>query len=825
MPARGQLALLAMQFLPGVSAALAGGYPPFAKEVSAGSRLPYLAQVDDHSVMLRDGSLMQVLHLGGLLFETADAGDLNYRKTLREAMLRAVGGSRHALYHHIIRRPVQLDGGGSFADPFSRSLDTVWQERLSTRRLYTNDLYVTLIRRPAHRGGGAWRRLASIWGKGLRASGVEAGEAAELRAIDAMMEQLMAALGKYSPARLGVYDTSQGPCSEVLEFLAQLYGGDLRPVRLPYGDVGEYLPDRRVSFGADTLELDAAGTFPAQLAAVLSIKDYAAVTSPGMLDDLLRIPAAMTISQSFAFVDRGEGLSRMNLALRRMRAADDEALSLRDQLAEAKDAVAAGRAAFGEHHMTVLLRASEQAAVDEAVAEAQSALADIGIIAVREDVGLEAAFWAQFPGNFPFIARRAMIGTSNFASFASWHNFPIGRARGNLWGDAVTTFETTAAGPYHFNFHASGGGADLGNFTVIGPSGSGKTVIVNFLLAQARRYAPRLVFFDKDRGAELFIRAIGGAYDVMRPGVATGLNPLAMVDSADNRRFLADWLTRLANPGGEPLTTPEQAQVEAALAANFAAPRRFRRLSTFVDLLRGAQRPVADDLHARLRPWWGDGEHAWLFDNATPEDDTDGLDLTRNTVGFDMTRLLDSPALRTPAMMYLFHRVDERLDGSPTIIVVDEGWKALDDPIFAQRIRDWEKTIRKKNGIIGFVTQNAEDALSSSIASAIVEQAATQIFTANPKAQEKDYIHGFGLTAHEFELVRSLPESTRCFLVKHGQESVVVRLNLAAEDDILTILSGQEASVRRLDAIRAELGDDPDVWLPVLLADASGRHA
>ena len=185
-----------------------------------------------------------------------------------------------------------------------------------------------------------------------------------------------------------------------------------------------------------------------------------------------------------------------------------------------------------------------------------------------------------------------------------------------------------------------------------------------------------------------------------------------------------------------------------------------------------------------------------------------------------MTVLLDDPVLRTPAMMYLFHRVEERLDGSPAIIVVDEGWKALDDDVFVRRIKDWEKTIRKRNGIVGFATQSAQDALESRIASAIVEQAATQIFMINPKARAEDYVGGFGLTPHEFDLVRSLPDSSHCFLIKSGGESVVARLDLSGEQDLLTILSGRERTVRLLDQIRAEVGDDPADWMTILLERA-----
>jgi type IV secretion system protein VirB4 len=185
-----------------------------------------------------------------------------------------------------------------------------------------------------------------------------------------------------------------------------------------------------------------------------------------------------------------------------------------------------------------------------------------------------------------------------------------------------------------------------------------------------------------------------------------------------------------------------------------------------------------------------------------------------------MSQVLDDALLRTPAMMYLFHCVEQRLDGDPTIIVVDEGWKALDDEVFVARIRDWEKTIRKRNGIVGFATQNAGDALESRIASAIIEQSATQIFLPNPKARAEDYCQGFGLTVHELDLIRTLPDTSRCFLIKHGRDSVVARLNLSGLPELLTVLSGSERSVRLLDGLRAQFGDDPASWLPRLLAEA-----
>lgn len=749
---------------------------------------------------------MQTIRLGGLLFETADSAELNYRAGLRDTMLRTLGSSRFAIYHHVVRRRAEAALMPVTADDFSARLDARWQERLGRKQLYVNELFVTIIRRPLQGRIGIANRVRNLLNGKSRRNGGQV--AAEKNSLDRAREAIVASLGSYEPRVLGIYDTPDGKRSEPLEFLSCLFNAEMRPVALPYGDLGHFIPTRRVSFGQDCVELGPSGALPRRFLAMVSIKDYPGTTFPGMFDELYRLPFELHVTQSFAMVERAAALGQMNLALRRMRSAEDEALSLRDELTYAKDEVAAGRAGFGEHHTSIAVHADDLASLENNVAEVIALLADLGINAVREDIALEPAFWAQFPGNFRYIGRRGLVSTTNYAGLASLHNFPVGRAKGNHWGEAVTLFETTAAGPYFFNFHR----ADLGNFTVIGPSGSGKTVVLNFLLAQARRFNPRIIFFDKDRGAELFIRAIGGQYDRLRPDAPSGLNPLQLEDTPTNRQFLIEWLTLLA--GGA--TNAELEQIRDAIDASYSQPLEQRRLRYLVELFRGRVRPEPDDLHARMRAWWGDGERAWLFDS-----ERDMTDLSADTVGFDMTAILDDPVARTPAMFYFFHRVEQRLDGSPAIIVIDEGWKALDDDIFVRRIKDWEKTIRKRNGIVGFATQSASDALESKIASAIIEQAATQIFMVNPKARAEDYMNGFGLSRHEFDLVRTLPDSSHCFLVRHGRDSVVVRLSLTGETELLTILSGRESTVRLFDQIVKRTGPDPAKWLSLLVEQAA----
>ncbi|RPF71049.1 VirB4 family type IV secretion/conjugal transfer ATPase [Aurantiacibacter spongiae] len=777
-----------------------------AREAVAGDRLPYAQLVDANMLMLRDGSLMGALQVPGLLFETEDTDALNAHAATREVMLRSNLDARFVMYHHVIRRRVAVTLDARFDDPLSAHIDARWREKLSSGSLFVNDQFVTLVRRPARGKAG----LAERAGKMLKRRGRDAGDIdpKDARSLRAALQALAATLGDYGAQPLGDYVGPSGNTNnELLELLSALYNGEMRPVRRPDfdTDIGNMLPYRRASFGIDAMELRGSGG--ADFASMLSLKDYPEATSPGLLDAMLRLPYEMVVSESYAPQERQTAREKIDLAIRRLKTADEEAMAERGEMMAARDELGAGSVGFGDHHMTVLVRESNLDRLDDATAAVAATLSDTGAIAVREDTNLEPAFWGQFPGNEQYVVRRAMISTANMASFGSLHGFALGQAEGNHWGEAVTLLQTTSATPFFFNFHHG----DLGNFSVIGPSGSGKTVVMNFLAAQAQKFSPRTILFDKDRGAELFIRGIGGNYDRIRSGEPSGFNPLALPDTPANRGFLRDWLGVLLHAEGP----EESATIATAVDAAYANDSSLRRLRHFRELVSGARRPQPGDLADRLSGWIEDGEHGWLFDNAE-----DRLDLTTRVMGFDMTALLENPKLRTPTMMYLFHRIEERLDGDPTMILIDEGWKALDDEVFAARIRDWLKTLRKRNALVGFATQSARDALDSRIATALVEQTATMVFMPNARARAEDYCEGFGLTEHELALIRSLPAHSRCFLVRQPDASVVVRLDLSGAPEVLTMLSGRESSVRRLDLLREAVGDNPAEWYPALTSRA-----
>lgn len=772
------------------------------REARAADRLPFARHVDQSTIQLRDGSLMRSVTIAGFPFETEDDEVLNHLANVREVLLRSALNSKCVLYHHLIRRRVRVAVPADDSKPFACDLDQRWLKRLNEQGLFTNDQFLTIVVRPPRGKAGIPERLSRFGMVGSRAA-----PPADMLALDSATAALTAALQPYGVRLLSTYSSPMGLLSEPLELLSAIYNGEMRPVLLPSErqDLGVHLPYSRVSFGLDSLEVRR--PTGRSFASVLGLKEYPDSTRPGLLDGLLRLPHELVVTETFSPIERQTARERMDLSLRRLRSADEAAVTERSEMAAARDAVGAGQLGFGDHHLSVLVRAESLAELESATATTAAALADIGAICVREDVNLEPAFWGQFPGNEQLVVRRALISTANAAGLISLHGFPVGTSSGNHWGDALAVLETTSRTPYFFNLHHG----DLGNFTIVGPSGSGKTVFLNFLAAQAQRFSPRTILFDKDRGSEIFLRALGGRYEKISRGTATGFNPLRLPNTPSNQAFLRDWLACLLDAKGP----EETSAIAKAIDELFAHGPELRRLRFVRDLLAGGRRPTSGDLPSRLESWINGGEHAWLFDN-----ESDELELSEPTLGFDMTELLEDRRLRTPVLMYLFRRIENCLDGSPTMILIDEAWKALDDPFFAGRIRDWMKTLRKRNAIVGFATQSAADALASAIAPAIVEQTATSIFMPNPKAREEEYCGGFGLTQQELEFVRNLPASSHCCLVRQGNRSVIVRLDLSSMPDVLTVLSGRERSVRRLDELRSFVGDDPAAWYPLLTQSA-----
>jgi type IV secretion system protein VirB4 len=771
-------------------------------EIPASTFIPYHHHWDRETIVTHKKEFLQIIKLDGFSFETADDEDVDMKKMVRNSLLKSMADGTFAVWFHCIRRRQSAYPGGKQPPGFAAYVDKLWRDKHHSKDSYINELYITVVRTADTKGAAKVQHF-------LQKANEAANKAAQIEAmretqkeLSEAVNRLVATLKDYGARLLTTYENEHGVFSEPMEFLARLVNcGFTQPIRYSATNIAQTLPIYRLYFGARAIEVS--GATKKRYAGIISIKEYAPATAAGLLDGFLQLPFEFIISQSYKFTNRSAKISNMQIKQRRMMAAEDAAISQIAEISDALDMLMSGHVGIGPHQLTVLCYEESLPELEKILSQAIAELVNIGINPVREKFVMEQAYWAQLPANFDLIGRGADISTMNLAGFASLHNYPTGKIDGNHWGDAVTVFDTSSGTPYFFNFH----NRDVGHTTIIGPTGAGKTVLLNFLCAQAQKFNCRTFFFDKDRGAEIFIRAIGGKFTIIEPGKKCHFNPLQLPDTPENRTFLAEWLHVLVTVNDEPFTAEDMDRINEAVAGNYKLHKKDRVLRNIAAFM-GIEGPGT--LAGRLRMWHSSGPYAGLFDN-----DTDIIDFSMgNGFGFEMGEVLKERVSLEPTLLYLFHRISLSLDGTPTIIVLDEAWALIDNKIFSGRIRDWLKTLRKLNGMVVFATQSVEDATNSAISETLIRQTATQIFLPNPKATE-GYKKAFMVSDREFNLLKTTDPGSRYFLVKQGKHVVVARIDLSDMDDVINVLSARAETISILDTVRSEVGDAPEAWMPI----------
>jgi type IV secretion system protein VirB4 len=802
------------------------------------SRIPYTAHVSPFVVATRYGHYVQVFRLAGVSFESADDEQLNNWHARLNVLWRSIASPHVALWTHLIRRrilnhpPVKAQGA------FASRLHQRYCARMAAERLMVNELYLSVVYRPT-------AGIAADWTAKLLSRTHEHAVALELadalESCEKLRETLRATLERYEAEPLRVYSRGPHSCSQVLEFFGLLIHGEWQPRLLPRGPLNEALGASRPIIGLETIEYRL--PTQTQLSAMLGISEYPKSTAPGMLNGLLKTSFPFVLTQSFSFFAKSAAQGLLLRQYNKLKSSGDFAISQAEELRVALDELSGGEFVMGDHHFSLQVMADPFEAVAEAegtwrlktlndrIAEARSLLIDCDLAVCREDLGLEAAFWAQLPGEFRWRPRLAAITSRNFAGLAPFHNYPCGRASGNHWGDALAVLTTNAHSPYYFSLHASdmreadgGSRRDTGHTFIVGPTGGGKTVLIGFLAAMLSQHHTTQVIFDKDHGLEIFVRAQGGIYLPLANGLPTGFNPLQLPEEPHHVEFLKVWLRQLAQAGSasSSLSVGEEADLDQALRGALALPHSARCLSRLVEFLDATE---PEGLYARLARWCAStqGEYAWVFDNET---DSVGARLQgQSFIGFEVSDFLAHPVTCTPITLYLLHLVRGLLGCGRLVCWMEEFWRLLQDPVFLKFAEEGPKTWRKLDALMCMATQSPSDVLLSPIARTIIEQTATKIYLPNPEANSSDYIQGFGLTQREFALIKEeLEPGSRRFLVKQGHYSIVCELDLRGFDAEIAVISGRPSAIEFMNRLIERTGSAPSDWLPLFLAARGQRE-
>lgn len=414
----------------------------------------------------------------------------------------------------------------------------------------------------------------------------------------------------------------------------------------------------------------------------------------------------------------------------------------------ALQALGGDHVAFGYHTATITVSDPDRARADEKIRIVERIVNGLGFTCIRESVNAVEAWLGSLPGHVYANVRQPLIHTLNLAHLIPLSSVWAGPVSNrHLAGPPLLHVETSGSTPFRLSTHVG----DVGHMLIVGPTGAGKSVLLALLALQFRRYPRSQVYiFDKGLSARAAVLAMGGEHHGLGAGDALAFQPLRGIDDDAERTWAAEWISALLTAERMEVTPQIKEALWSALTNLADAPADQRTLTGLCLLLQ------SNAMKAALMPYTLEGPFGRLLDAAE-----NSLALG-DMQCFETEALMHSEGAVAPVLTYLFHRLEERFDGRPTLLVLDEAWAFLDNPLFAARIREWLKVLRKRNVSVVFATQSLADIADSNIAPAIIESCPQRIFLANDRAvepQARAAYARFGLNVRQIELIaRATPK-------------------------------------------------------------------
>jgi type IV secretion system protein VirB4 len=450
---------------------------------------------------------------------------------------------------------------------------------------------------------------------------------------------------------------------------------------------------------------------------------------------------------------------------------------------------------FGFLTTTITVADADRARIEEKVRAVERTVNGLGFTLVRESVNAVEAWLSSLPGQAYANVRQPIVHTLNLAHLMPLSSVWAGPERNaHLNAPPLLLASTSGSTPFRLSTHVG----DVGHMLVVGPTGAGKSVLLALIALQFRRYAgAQLYIFDKGFSARAAVLAMGGAHHALGLGTDAGealaFQPLRDIDIPAEGAWAVEWICELLAHEKVVVTPEVKEAVWSALGSLASAPLEERTLTGLALLLQ------SNALRMALAAYTLEGPYGRLLDAAEQR-------LAFSDVQcFETEALMGHAGVVAPVLTYLFHRLDERFDGRPTLLILDEAWIFLDHPLFAARIREWLKTLRKKNVAVLFATQSLADVAESAIAPAIIESCPQRIFLPNDRAiepQGRAAYERFGLNDRQIELIsRATPK--RHYYLQSARGNRLFELGLGPVA-LAFCGASDPASQARIDAILAE---------------------
>jgi len=800
------------------------------KPQSLADFLPWAALAAPGVVLNKDGSFQRTARFRGPDLDSATQAELVGATARLNNALRRLG-SGWAIFVEAQRNPAQHYPPSPFPDPVSALVDMERKAQFEEEGAhFESEYFLTLLFLPPEDDAAG----AESWLYEGRSS--ETSAATVLSAFVDRTDRVLQLVDGFASEAEWLSD------GETLTYLHSCVSTKRH---------GVHVPETPMHLDAILIDEPLTGGLEPRLGnahlRVLTIMGFPSSTYPGVLDELNRLAFPYRWSTRAITLDKTDAtkiltrIRRQWFAKRKSVFAilkevmTNEASVLLDTDAHNKalDADAAlqdlGSDLIGESYVTATLTVWDEnpGLADEKLRLAEKVIQGRDFTCMVETVNAIEAWLGSLPGHVYANVRQPPISTLNLA-----HMIPLSA----VWAgpltdahlDAPPLFfaKTEGSTPFRFSLHVG----DVGHTLVVGPTGAGKSVLLALMALQFRRYERAQIFvFDFGGSARVATLAMGGDWNDLGGALAedaiepVALQPLARVDEIAERAFESEWLAAILARENVTVTPEVKEHLWSALSSLASAPIGERTLTGLSVLLQ------SKSLKRALQPYCLGGPHGRLLDSETEYFGQADIQT------FETEGLIGSSA--APAVLaYLFHRIEARLDGAPSLVIIDEGWLALDDKGFSSQLREWLKTLRKKNASVVFATQSLADIETSPIAPAIVESCPTRIFLPNERALEPQIAaiyRRFGLNDRQIEIVaRATPKRDYYCQSRRGNRlfelglgPLALALCAASSKTDQKLISELFAQTGREEFARAWLSARGLAWAAELVTQSSNLEA
>ena len=557
----------------------------------------------------------------------------------------------------------------------------------------------------------------------------------------------------------------------------------------------------------------------------ISIQGFPNYTVPGFFDVLNRLNIPYRWITRFLMLSKLEALSKMerkykNIFSQRLslfqrvyaeltgekeensRKLNEDALNKANEVRTQIALTMGDYVSQGFYTCTLIVDGDSIDEVEERVDVISKTINNIGFITIEESINSVEAFLGSIPGNITNNIRMPILNTITLS-----HLLPVSSVwGGDSWNKHLNAppliyTKTKGSTPFRFNIHIE----DIGHSAIVGPTGYGKSVLLGLIASSFMKYKDsRVYFFDKDASSRVLTYAVGGEFHDLGNDELS-FQPLANIEIVEEKEWAYGWILEILEQENVKVSPTQKEKIWKALDNLAKTPIELRTISNFYTSVNDRE------IKEALIPYKIGGALGKYFDS-----DKDTLNFSRWQV-FEMNQVINNKKGITPLLSYIFRRIENSLDGSPCIIILDECWMFFDNPIFAAKIREWLKVLRKKNCSVIFATQELGDILNSKLFTTVLDACQTKVFLPNPNAFADNYIpiyQKFGLNKTEIEIISKATKKKE-YYYKSTKGSRLFELDL--KEKTLSLIASSDLAkqnkAKELKEIYRDANDFTREWL------------